>query len=139
MSALGVQRTNTIFQLKELEVATGKFQGQSSFQSQRKAMPKNVQNCRKIALISCPSKEMLKLLQARAPQFVNGELPDERAGFRKGGGTRDQVANTHWTTGKAREFQKNIHFCFTDYAETLDYVDHNKLWEILQDIEIQTI
>ena len=72
------------------------------------------------------------------PQFVTGELPDERAGFRKGGGTRDQVANTHWTTGKAREFQKNIHFCFTDYAETLDYVDHNKLWEILKEMEHQT-
>ena len=69
---------------------------------------------------------------------MNGELPDERAGFRKGGGTRDQVANTHWTTGKAREFQKNIHFCFTDYAETLDYVDHNKLWEILKEMEHQT-
>ena len=98
-------------------------------------MPKNVQNCRKIALISCASKVMLKLLQARVQQFVNRELLDEHAGFRKGRGTRDQIANIHWTTEKAREFQKNIYFCFIDYAKTLDYVDHNKLWKILKEME----
>ena len=65
------------------------------------------------------------------------ELLDLRAGFSKGRGTRDQIANAHWTTGKAREFQKTTYFCFTDYAETLDYVDHNKLWEILKEVGIQ--
>jgi len=66
---------------------------------------------------------------------VNRELLDEHAGFRKGRGTRDQIANIHWTTEKAREFQKNIYFCFIDYAKTLDYVDHNKLWKILKEME----
>ena len=70
---------------------------------------------------------MLKILQARLQQYVNRELPDVQAGFRKGGGTRDQVANIFWVIKKAREFQKNIYFCFIDYAEAFDYVDHNKL------------
>ena len=64
---------------------------------------------------------------------MNHELPDVQAGFRKGRGTRDQIANIHWTTEKAREFQKNIYFCFIDYAKTFDSVDHNKLWKILQE------
>ena len=79
---------------------------------------------------------MLKILQARLQQYLNCELPDVQAGFRKGRGTRDQIANTHWIIEKAREFKKNIYFCFIDYAKAFDYVDHNKLWKILQDMEI---
>ena len=74
-----------------------------------------------------PSKVMLKILQARLQQYMKHELPDVQAGFRKGRGTRDQIANIHWITGKAREFQKNIYFSFTDYANAFDCVDHNKL------------
>jgi len=79
---------------------------------------------------------MLKILHARLQLFMNQELPDLQAGFRKGRGTRDQTANIHWTTDKAREFQKNIYFCFTDYAKTFDCMDHNKLWKILKAIGI---
>ena len=79
---------------------------------------------------------MLKILQARLQQYVNCELPDVQAGFRKGRGTRDQIANIHWTKTKAREFQKNIYFCFLDYAKAFDCVDHNKLWKILPELEI---
>ena len=75
---------------------------------------------------------MLKILQTRLQQYVNHELPDVQAGFRKGRGTRDQIANICWIMEKAREFQKNIYFCFIDYAKAFDYVDHNKLWKILQ-------
>ena len=75
---------------------------------------------------------MLKILQARLQQHVNCELPDVQAGFRKGRGTRDQIANICWIMEKAREFQKNIYFCFIDYAEAFDSVDHNKLWKILR-------
>ena len=82
------------------------------------------------------SKVMLKILQARLQQYMNHELPDVQAGFRKGRGTRDQVANTHWTIEKAREFHKNIHFCFIGYAKAFDCVDHNKLWKILQEMGI---
>ena len=106
---------------------TGK--GQFSFQSQRKAMPKNL-------LISRASKVMLKIPQARLQQYVNHELPDVQAGFRKGRGTRDQIANVHWIIKKAREFQKNIYFCFVDYAKVFDCVDHNKLWKILKEMGI---
>ena len=80
-----------------------------------------------IALISHTSKVMLKILQARLQQYVNRELPDVQAGFRKDRGTRDQIANIRWIMEKAREFQKNIYFCFIDYAEAFDCVDHNKL------------
>ena len=79
---------------------------------------------------------MLKILQDRIHQYVNSELPDVQGGFRKVRGTRDQIANIHWTINKAREFQKNIYFCFTDYAKAFDGVDHNKLWEILKEIGI---
>ena len=79
---------------------------------------------------------MLKILQARLQQYVNHEIPDVQAGFRKGRGTRDQIANIHWIMEKAREFQKNISFCFIDYAKASDYVDHNKLWEILKEMRI---
>ena len=79
---------------------------------------------------------MLKILQARPQKYMNHELPDVQAGFRKGGGIRDQSANIHWIIGKAREFQKNIYFCFIDYAKAFDYVDHNKLWKILKEMGI---
>ena len=79
---------------------------------------------------------MLKILQARLQQYVNRELPDVQAGFRKGRGTRDQIANIHWVMEKGREFQKNICFCFIDYAEAFDCVDHNKLWKILKEMGI---
>ena len=85
-----------------------------------------------IALISHSSKVMLKILQARLQQYVNHELPDVQAGFRKARETRDQIANILWIIEKAREFQKNIYFCFIDYAKAFDYVDHNKLWKILR-------
>ena len=84
-------------------------------------------NYRTIELISHASKVMLKILQARLQQYINVEPPDVQAGFRKGRGTRDQSANTHWIMEKASEFQKNIHFCFIDYAKAFDCVAHNKL------------
>ena len=79
---------------------------------------------------------MLKILQARLHQYVNHELPHVQAGFREGRGTRDQIANICWITEKSREFQKNIYFCFIDYAKAFDCVNHNKLWEILKEMEI---
>ena len=79
---------------------------------------------------------MLKILQARLQQYVNHEIPDVQAGFRKCRGTRDQIANIPWIIGKAKEFQKNIYFCFIDYAKAFDCVDHNKLWKILKVIRI---
>ena len=79
---------------------------------------------------------MLKTLQARLQQYMNRELPDVQAGFRKGRGTRDQIANILWIMQKAREFQKNIYFCFIDYAKAFDYVDHKKLWKILKEMGI---
>ena len=93
-------------------------------------------NYRTTALISHASKVMLKILQARLQQYVNRELPDVQAGFRKGGGTRDQIANIRWIIEKAREFQKNIYFCFIDYAKTFDCVNHNKLWKILKEMGV---
>ena len=98
--------------------------------------PKECSNYRTIALISQASKVMLKILQARLQQYVNRELPDVQTGFRKGRGTRDQIANICWIIEKAREFQKNIYFCFIDYAKAFDCVDHNKLWKILQEMGI---
>ena len=100
----------------------------------KKGNAKECSNYRTIALISHASKVMLKILQARLQQYLN--LPDVQAGFRKGRGTRDQIANICWIIKKAREFQKNIYFCFTDYAKTFDCVDHNKLWKILKEIGI---
>ena len=79
---------------------------------------------------------MLKILQARFQQYVNRELPDIQAGFRKGRGTRDQIANIRWIITKEREFQKNIFFCFIDYAKAFDCVDHKKLWKILKEMGI---
>ena len=82
---------------------------------------------------------MLKILQARLPQYMNRELLDVQAGFRKGRGTRDQIANIRWVIEKAREFQKNIHFCFIDYAKAFDCVDHNKLWKNQKEMGIPGI
>ena len=79
---------------------------------------------------------MLKILQARLQQYMNYELPDVQARFRKGRGTTNQMANIQWITEKARKFQKNIYFCFTDYTKAFHYVDHNKLWKILQEMGI---
>ena len=82
------------------------------------------------ALISHASKVMLKILQTRLQQYMNREIPDVQAGFRKGRGARDQIANIHWILEKEREFEKNIYFCFTDYAKAFDCVVHNELWKI---------
>ncbi|MGJ0206825.1 reverse transcriptase domain-containing protein [Streptococcus pyogenes] len=89
--------------------------------------------------MSHASKVMFKILQARLQQYVNRELPDVQAGFRKGRGTRDQIASTCWIMGKAREFQKNSYFCFLDYAKAFDCVDHNKLWKVLKKMGISDL
>jgi len=102
----------------------------------KKGNAKECSNYLTIALISHTSKVMLKILQARLQQYVNRELPDAQTGFRKGRGTRDQIANTCWIIKKARGFQKNIYFCFIDYTKASDYVDHNKLWTIFQEMGI---
>ena len=99
----------------------------------KKGNAKECSNYHTIALISPSSKVMLKILQASLQQYVNRELSDVQAGFRKGRGTRDQIANICWIMAKAREFQENIYFCFIDYAKAFDCVDHNKLWKILKD------
>ena len=98
-----------------------------------KGNAKECSNYHTIALISHTKKVMLKILQARLQQNMNHELPDVQAGFRKGRGTKDQIANIHWIIKKARVFQKNIYFCFIDYTKAFDCVDHNKLWKILRD------
>jgi len=104
----------------------------------KKGNAKECANYHTIALISHASKVMLKILQARLQQYVNHELPDVQAGFRKGRGTRDQIANNHWITEKERQSQKSIYFCFIDYAKAFDCVDHNKLWKILKEMEYKT-
>ena len=100
----------------------------------KKGNAKECSNYRTIALISHASKVMLKILQARLQQYLNYELPDVQAGFRKGRGTRDQIANIRWIMEKAREFQKNTYFCFTDYAKAFDCMDHNKLENLERDV-----
>ena len=103
---------------------------QSSFQSQRKAMPKNVQTTAQLySFHMLASKVLLKILQARLRQWVNEELPDVQAGLRKGRGTRDQNANICWTIKKTRELQKNIYFCFIDYTKAFDCVEFLKSWD----------
>ena len=102
----------------------------------KKGNAKERSNYCTIVLISHAGKVMLKILQARLQQYVNHEIPDVQAGFRKVRGTRDQITNICWVIEKAREFQKNIYCCFIDYAKTFDCVDHNKLWKILQEMEI---
>ena len=102
----------------------------------KKGNAKECSNYHTIALISHASKVMLKILQARLQQYINWELPGVQAGFRKGRGTGDQIANICWIIETAREFQKNIYFCFIDCAKAFDCVDHNKLWKILKEMEI---
>ena len=102
----------------------------------KKGNAKECSNYFTIARLSHASKVMLKILQARLQQYWNCELPDVQAGFRKGKGTRDQIANICWIFEKAREFQKNNYFCFIYYAKASDYVDQNKLWKILKEMGI---
>ena len=102
----------------------------------KKGNAKECSNYLKIELISHASKVTVKILQARLQQFMNLELPDIQAGFRKGRGTRDQIANIHWIIEKAREFQKYIYFCFFEYAKAFGCVNHNKLWKILKEMGI---
>ena len=112
--------------LEYLAVATG-LEKSVFIPIPKKGNAKECSNYCTIALISHTSKVMLKILQARLQQYVNHELSDVPTGFRKGRGTRDQIANIRWIMGKGREFQKNIYFCFIDYAKAFDCVDHNKL------------
>ena len=121
--------------LENLAVATG-LEKVNFHSISKKGNPKECSNYHTIALISHASKVILKILQARLQQYMNHELPDVQAGFRKGRGTRDQIANICCIIEKAREFQKNIYFCFVDYAKAFDCVDHNKLWKILQEMRI---
>ena len=102
----------------------------------KKGNAKECSNYLTTALISHTSKGMLKILQARLQQYMNCELPDVQLGFRKGRGTKDQIANIRWIIKKARVFQKSMYFCFTDYAKAFDCVDHNKLWKILKQMGI---
>ena len=102
----------------------------------KKGNAKECSNYHTIALISHASKVMLKILQASLQQYLNCELPDVQAGFRKGRGTRDQIPNNHLIINKAREFQKNIYFCFVDYIKAFDCADHNKLWTFSKRWEI---
>ena len=120
--------------LEKSVVAKG-LQKFSFHSNPKKGNAKGCSNYRTIALTSYTSKVMLKILQARLQQYVNLELPNVQAGFRKGRGTRDQIAIC-WIIKKAREFQKNIYFCFIDYVKAFDCVDHNKLWKILKEMGI---
>ena len=112
--------------LENSAVATG-LEKVSFHSNPKERQSKECSNYRTIALISHAGKVMLKILQARLQKYMNCELPDVQAGFRKGRETRDQIANICWIIRKAREFQKNIYFCFIDYAKAFDCVDHNKL------------
>ena len=120
--------------LENSAVATGLEK--VSFHSSSQKGNTECSNYRTIVLISSASKVMLKILQATFQQYVNWEPPDVQARFRKGRGTRDQIANIHWIIEKTREFQKLIYFCFTDYAKAFDWADHNKLWQILKEMGI---
>ena len=102
----------------------------------KKGSAKECSNYRTIALISHASKVILKVRQARLQQYINHELPDIQAGFRKGRGTRDQIANIFWFIKKSRHFQKNIYFCFIDYAKAFDCEDHSKLWKTVKEMGI---
>ena len=121
--------------LENSAVATG-LEKVSFHSNPKEGNTKECSNYRTIALNSHASKVILKILQARLQQYVNHELPDVQAGFRKGRGTRDQIGNISWITKKAREFQKNIYFCFIDYAKAFDCVDHSKLWKSLKEMDI---
>ena len=121
--------------LENSAVATG-LEKVSFHSNPKKVNGKECSNYRKVILISQASKVILKILQARLKQYVNHELPDFQAGFRKSKGTRDELANIHWITEKTREFQNNVYFCFVDYTKAFDCVDHNKLWKIMKEMGI---
>ena len=121
--------------LENSVVATG-LEGLVFIPITKKGNAKKWSNYCTIALISHSRKVMIKIVQDRLQQYMNCELSDVQAGFRKGRGTRDQIPNIRWIIKKAREFQKNIYFCFIDYTKALDCVDHSKLWKILQEMEI---
>ena len=123
--------------LENSAVARG-LENVSFHSNPKESNAKECSNYRTIAFISHASKVILKILEARLQQYVNRELPDVQAGFRKGRGTRDQIANIRWIIKKAREFQENIYFCFIDYVKAFECVDHNKLWKILKEMEYQT-
>ena len=116
--------------LENSTVATGLKKRSVFIPVPKKGNAKECLNYHTIVLISHTSKVMLKILQARLQQYMNCELPDVHTGFRKGRGTRDQIANICWIIDKTRELQKSIYFCFIDYAKAFDCVDHNKLWKI---------
>ena len=121
--------------LENSAVATG-LEKVSVHSNPKERNTKQCSNYCKIAIISHASKVMLKILQARLQQYMNRELPDVQARFRKGRGTRDHIDNICWIIKKVREFLKNIYFCFIDYAKAFDCMDHNKLWKILKDMGI---
>jgi len=121
--------------LENSAVATG-LEKVSFHSSPKERQCKEYSNYHTTAFISHANRVMLKILQARLQQNLNHELPDVQAGFRKGRGTRDQIANIRWTIEKAQEFQKNTYFSFIDYAKAFDYVDHSKLWKILKEMGI---
>ena len=121
--------------LENSAVATG-LEKVSFHSNPKERQCKECSNYCTIALISHASKVMLKILQARFQQYMNCEIPDVQAGLRKGRGTRDQIANICWIIKKAREFQKNIYFCFIYYSKAFDYVDQNNLWKILKEMRI---
>ena len=120
--------------LENSAVATGLENVSFHSNPKERQCQRMLKECNTIALISHTSKVMLKILQARLQQYVNCELPDVQAGFRKGRGTRDKIANIRWIMEKAREFQNNTYFCFIDYDKDFDCVDHNKLWKILKEM-----
>ena len=121
--------------LENSAVATG-LKNVSFHYNPKERQYQKCSNYCKIAVISLANKVMLKILQARLQQYIYHELPDVQGGLGKGRGTRDQIANICWTIEKAREFQKNIYFCFIDFAKAFDCVDYNKLWKILQEMGI---
>ena len=118
------------------KLSSGSRTGKGQFSISKKGTVKECSNYHTIALISHASKVMLKILRARLQQYMNHELSDIQAGFRKGRESRDQIANICWIMEKAREFQKNIYFCFIDYAKAFDCVDQNKVWKILKQMGI---
>ena len=122
--------------LENSAVATGLEKVSFHSNPKERQCQKECSNCRTIAFMSHARKVMLKILQARLQQYMNRELPNVRAEFRKGRGTRDQIANIHWIIKKARDFQKNIYFCFIVYAKAFDCVDHNQLWKSLKEMGI---
>ena len=123
--------------LENSAVATG-LEKVGFHSNSREGQCQECSNYRTIALISHASKVMLKILQARLQQYMNCQLPDVQAGFRKGRGTRDEIANICWIIRKARDFQKNIYFWFIDYTKAFECVDHNRLWKMLKRWEYQT-